>query len=551
MQNDVADILLIGSGASGGVFAWHLSQDPGIRTVCLEQGDWADRTPGSEGATREQWERLAQQPPRRPGVNYFDNGYPYDHRDSYWEPILGHNVGGGTIHYSAGWGRLRASDFMVHSATGVGADWPIRYDDLARYWDLNDSHVGVSGVPGNPAYPNRRNPLLPPVSDSSRGSRILQVAADRLGWHHFPGDRAVITVPFKGRDPRDYREAKNRADVVHWPEAIRNGVVLKTRATVRKITINEQGLASGALYYDAEGQLHEQKARVVVIACNGIGTPRLLLNSQSRLFPDGLANISGLVGKGLMSHPSARVTAEFEYLDSTTDFGGGGLTIDEFYDTRPRGDAVGGFTTLAAGFSSAVEIALGVPPESIPTTIPPPLGRVVYGSSGAIPWGRVHHAAFQRRLRRTASALILCSELPNDTNRVELDPVLTDDFGTPAPKIVYHRDSNTVALLTYAMERGKELMEAAGATRVAAAYDVDYAGRGAAPGHYLGTARMGDDPERSVVDKWGRAHDVRNLFVIDGSVFVTSGAYLPTSTIQAIALRTADYIRNNAGEFAA
>jgi choline dehydrogenase-like flavoprotein len=139
------------------------------------------------------------------------------------------------------------------------------------------------------------------------------------------------------------------------------------------------------------------------------------------------------------------------------------------------------------------------------------------------------------------------SELSELDNRVELHPSLTDDFGTPAPKLVYRRSENTQKILGFAIERSKELLETAGATRIIQAeWETRTSGRGAAPGHYLGTARMGTDPQRSVVDKWCRAHDVRNLFIIDGSVFTTSGATEPTSTIQANALRVADYLTHNA-----
>jgi choline dehydrogenase-like flavoprotein len=177
--------------------------------------------------------------------------------------------------------------------------------------------------------------------------------------------------------------------------------------------------------------------------------------------------------------------------------------------------------------------------------IPASLEQGPRRTGNTLVWGRAHHVAFQKRYRRTSSVMIICSELAENDNRVELHPSLTDDFGIPAPKLIYKRSENTEKLLAYAMERGKELMEAAGAVRVDAGVERDSAGRGAAPGHYMGTARMGTDPRRSVVDKWGRAHDVRNLFIIDGSVFTTSGSYVPTSTIQAIALRTADYIKNN------
>ena len=154
-------------------------------------------------------------------------------------------------------------------------------------------------------------------------------------------------------------------------------------------------------------------------------------------------------------------------------------------------------------------------------------------------------AAFQERVRRTAGLMVFCDELPDDHNRVELDPALTDEAGIPAPKLFYRRGDNTERMLAYGMERCREAMEAAGAARIVSAEKLQ-----AAPGHYLGTARMGADPERSVVDAWGRAHDVRNLFIIDGSVFTSAGSSVPTSTIQALALRTADYVKDNARELA-
>ena len=444
---DTADILLIGSGASGGPFAWHLSQVPGIKIVCLEQGDW-DRENVVRG-NQEEWERLVKPLPRQPGANYFVNGYPYDHTESYWEPVLGNNVGGAMVHYGAGWDRFRTSDFLLRSLTGVGDDWPISYWDLAPYYDLNDRWVGVSGVPGNPALPNR-NVDLQPLPGFSWGENKLRAACDKLGWFWWPSERAVISVPFRGRDPKNYRERKNRADVVHWPEAIRNGVVLETRATVREVTVNEKGLVDGALYYDAEGRLHQQKARIVVVACNGIGTPRLLLNSKSSRFPDGLANGSGLVGRGLMSHPKATTVAEFEDGNPSPAQALGGLKIHEFYDPKPGRDFVGGFQMSGGRFSSPVSVALGTSPESIVTTIPASLEKGPVPTGRAIPWGGAHSAAFAQRYRHTASVSVHTSELAEDPNRVELHPTLTDDFGTPAPKLIYQRSENTQKILAFA-----------------------------------------------------------------------------------------------------
>ena len=553
---DVVDILLIGSGASGGPFAWYLSQVKGIRIMCLEQGDWDRPAADEQDWTRVElfqdgtWKRLLK-PPRQPGANYFAGGYPYDKTESTWEPILGHHVGGAMVHYSALWTRLRPADFLQRTLTGVGDDWPIRYEDLAPWYDFNDNFVGITGVPGNPTWPDRKVNLLPSPGwpPAPRPKNLFERSADRLGWHYWAGggDRAIISVPFKGRDPKNFREAKNRADLIHWPEAIKNGVVLKTRSTVREIIINKQGVADGAMYYDADGHLHEQKARVVVVACNGIGTPRLLLNSKSNRFPNGLANSSGLVGKGLMAHPSSGVTGEFENEDTSRDFGGtGGVTIDEFADPKRRGDAVGGFNLSTGGFSGPVAVALGTPAESILTMIPARLEQGPRPTGNITPWGRLHHAAFQQRFRRTAAVSVGCADLADDANRVELHPTLTDDFGIPAPKLIYKRSENTEKLFAYGLDRAKELLEVAGATKIVTnTVRRDSVGRGAAPGHYMGTARMGTDPSRSVVDKYGRAHDVKNLFVICGAVFTTSGIGGPTSTIQANALRIADYVMNN------
>ena len=146
--------------------------------MCLEQGDWDRESVIQE--TQEQWQRLVKPRPQQPGVNYFTNGYPYEHTESYWEPVLGNAVGGSTVHYSAGWMRLRTSDFLLHSLTGVGDDWPISYWDLAPFYDLNNRTVGVAGVPGNPAYPDRDVDLLP-LPGFTWGANKLREACDRLG----------------------------------------------------------------------------------------------------------------------------------------------------------------------------------------------------------------------------------------------------------------------------------------------------------------------------------------------------------------------------------
>jgi choline dehydrogenase-like flavoprotein len=545
-SKDIADVLIIGSGASAGPFACHLSSARGLRIVCLEQGGWVGKPPAGAGEAAGQRKRLVTPPAPQQGVRSFPDGYPYDYSESYWQPILGNAVGGATIHYGAVWARLHPSDFVVHSIDGVADDWPISYWDLAPYYDMNDRKVGVAGVAGNPGYPPKSVDFLPPHK-LSRTAEILIRGFEKLGWHWWPSERAVVTVPFAGRnacvsncvrcDDGCPREAKNSSDVVHWPEAIRNGVVMKTRSRVREITVNQRGLVDGALYYDADGHLQKQLARVVVVACNGIGTPRLLLNSKSNRFPQGLANGSGMVGKNLMGHNSARVAALFEN-DNTaeTDLLTNGIASEQFYESEPNRGFARGFHWLSTGYLGPVYVAQGGPPTTASTVIPAVLGpRTV-----PIAWGSAHHEAFQERASHTLGLGVSGEELPDEGNRVELHPTLTDDFGIPAPKLIYRRTENNKKILAYGMERSRELLLAAGATKIVSAEFGT-----AAPGHYMGTARMGSDPMRSVVDRWCRAHEVKNLFVIDGSVFTTSGAVVPTSTIQAIALRAADYIKRN------
>ena len=544
---NVADILIIGSGASGGPFAWHLSTMKGVKIVCLEQGDWVGKPQSERRDEEAQRQRLATPPPRQ-NVRSFADGYPYDYSESYWQPILGNAVGGATIHYGAVWERFHPSDFKVRSLDGVADDWPITYWDLAPYYDEIDRIVGVAGVPGNPAHPPKKVDFMPPHKLSA-GAEVLTRGFKKMGYHWWPTERTVLTRPHRGRKPclsncRSCddgcpREAKNSTDVVFWPDAIKNGVVLKTRARVREITVNNRGLADGALYYDADGRLQEQKARLVIVACNGIGTPRLLLNSKSKLFPNGLANGNGLVGKCLMGHPSARVVGLFEN-DNVADADPltNGICSEQFYESSPGRGFVRGFHWMQVGYLGPVYGALGEPLTTLASMIPPALQPGPFPNP--VEWGFAHQEALRQRVAHQLGLGPGAEELPDEANRVEIHPTLTDDLGIPAPKLIYKLSENTQRMLKFGMERSKEVLEAAGATKIVSQ------GLGtAAPGHYMGTVRMGADLRRSVVDQWGRAHEVKNLFVIDGSVFTTSAAVVPTATIQAIALRTADYVKKN------
>lgn len=525
------DVLVIGAGASGGAFAWSLS-NAGFKVVCLEQGDWL--APKTYPSVLEDWEvhRLTDFSPD-PNIRGHAHDYPINNDDSPIAPLMYNAVGGSTIHWSGHFPRMRPSDFRVKSMDDVADDWPLTYTDLEPYFELNDRMVGVAGVSGDPANPPRLERQTPPVPLGRTGDTIVK-GFDNLGWHWWPSDSAVLTTPYDGREPCNncgpcdigcYRRAKASSDVTYWPKALAKGAVLKTGARVREVTVNSDGLARGALYYDREGVLHEQRAQIVVLACNGVGTPRILLNSQSGYFPNGLGNGRGLVGTHLMFHPYAMVTGVFdEDLEGYKGPVGCMIMSQEHYETDRSRGFLRGYTIQLARSSGPLNTSLGG-----------------LGGHGPIPWGVGHRKVMDERLGHTVTLCVIGDDLPEVSNRVTLDDTLTDVDGIPAPKIDYTLSDNSRRLLDHGISRSHEVLDAAGAKQVLVNSLLRPAGW-----HLMGTTRMGNDPDTSVVNGNGRSHEVENLYVIDGSVFTTAGAVNPTSTIQAIALYIAEQIKQNA-----
>ena len=524
------DVLVIGAGASGAAFAWSLSE-AGIKIMCLEQGGWQD--PKSYPPTTTEWE-IARQThfSPEPNVRGLPEDYPVNDSESPIAPLMFNAVGGSTIHWSAHFPRLHPSDFRVKSLDGVADDWPVSYEQLEPYFDTNDRLMGVSGVTGDTAYPPKSDRQTPPVPLGKLGE-TMSGGFEKLGWHWWPSDSAVLTRPYDGRaacngcGPCELgcaTRAKASTDVTYWPKAIANGAVLQTNARVREITVGRDGLADGVIYYDKDGRVQEQKARIVVIASNGVGTPRLLLNSKSALFPDGLGNSSGMVGRNLMFHPYAIVNGVFkERLDGNHGPLGCCIISSEFYETDLSRGFVRGYAFQQIRSTGPVTTSLG------------------YADTGRVPWGADHHQVMDELLGHTAMLAIIGEDLPELHNRVTLDESLTDSHGIPAPKIAYKMSENSTKMLEHGIARATEVMMAAGAHRVLVRPLLRSGGF-----HLLGTARMGTDEKKSVVDRHGRSHDVKNLFVIDGSIFVTAGGVNPTSTIQAMALYIADYVKTNA-----
>lgn len=528
MSEDPVDVLIVGAGAAGAAIAWSLAETR-MRIVCLEQGGWMD--PSQYPSTSSDWELQSFGPfGLSPNGRGRREDYPVNDDDSPIKISNFNAVGGSTILYAAHFPRLHPSDFRVRSLDGVADDWPLDYATLEPYYDQNAEMMGVAGLAGDPAYPPKQ-PTLPPVPLGRLGETLAK-GLDALGWHWWPSDSAIATREHAGRAPcinlgpcitGCAQGAKGSTDVTYWPAAIRAGVELRTHCRVREVTLDANGLADGVIYFDGEGRERRQRAEIVVIACNGVGTPRLLLNSASPRFPDGLANRSGLVGRNLMFHPYALVTGFFpQRLEGYKGPMGCSLISQEFYETDPTRGFVRGYS---------FEMLRGMGPVS----------TALQGwSGGRIPWGPGHHEAYEAMWDRSAGMVAICEDLPEEHNRVTLDPERTDADGIPAPKIHYRLSENSEKMLAHAVARGTEVLEAAGAKETQSAAPLPPAGW-----HLMGTARMGTDPQRSVVNEWGRSHDVKNLFVVDGSVFVTSGGVNPTNTIQALALYVADRIKTN------
>jgi choline dehydrogenase-like flavoprotein len=523
--DDMVDVLIIGAGASGAVMAASLAETR-MKILCLEQGDWIKSS--EFPANGRDWEaRRYADFDFSPNRRMRDTDYPVNDDNSIMKVANFNGVGGGTILFTAHYPRMHPSDFRVRTLDGVAEDWPIDYWTLEPYFAENDRITGVAGLAGDPAYPLHQ-PTMPPVPMGKSGTRYAK-AMNELGWHWWPSDISVATTEYNGRakcinlghcTPGCAQGAKASVDITYWPQAIRDRVELRTRCRVREITTNEHGMASGVVYYDPKGVERFQPAEMVILAANGVGTPRLLLNSTSARFPDGLANSSGLVGKNLMLHPWPQIAG---YVEDELDGDRGPMTVmwsKQFYETDPSRDFVRGYTLQFNRGTGPVN-------EAITSMI-----------AGRLPWGRDHHRRYRELVYRRLQIGVACEDLPEEHNRVTLDPVLKDGHGIPAPKIDYTMSENTTRMMEHGIARASEILGTAGAKYIGCSRTLLNS-----PGHLLGTARMGLDPARSVVNEWGRCHDVKNLFIVDGSIWVTSGGVNPTSTIQALALYIADNIK--------
>ena len=359
-KRDIADVLVIGAGASGGAFTWSLTQ-AGVKVVCLEQGGWVplNAFPVSEPQAQLHWQTDFHPNPNFRGL---PADYPVNEDDTPIAPYMYNAVGGSTIHWGSHFPRFHPSDFRLKSLDGVADDWPMDYFELEPYYDQNDRAHGVSGLQGDPAYPPKPARPTPPLPIGP-GGELLARAFNQLGWHWWSSDNAVASAAYDGRQPDvgEYLRSPSSSDIIFWPGALKQGARLITHARVREILVDENGRATGAAYYDHNGDLQAQYAKVVVLACNGVGTSRLLLNSKSALFPHGLANSSGQVGRNLMHHPCGYALGLFDE-DLGPDDGprGSSMLSQEFYETDLRRGFVRGYDMQISNVGGApLQIALG------------------------------------------------------------------------------------------------------------------------------------------------------------------------------------------------
>lgn len=524
------DAIVVGAGMAGAAIADVLTRS-GAKVVCLEQGpsvgvldhphfgdDW-------EFAMRREW---AFSPNQR-GL-YFD--FPVTTNGTF-VPYLYNAVGGSTNHYSGFWHRLKPVDFRKGTEHGLEGtiDWPISYEDLAPFYDQGDADVGISGVHGDAAYPPRPGAPRMPLPPHGEYFNLIAEGLEKLDVHWWPADNAILTEDRGERlacngcgmcNMGCPRGALGTASEAYLKSALSRGLDLRPLARVHRITTDRTGAADGVEYEDLRnGAMHRLRASLVVVACNGIGTPRLLLMSATDAHPQGLGNTHDLVGRYFMTHgyrlgdmwfdrPTGHWKGPF----------GAGPYCQEWYDTDATRDFVNGITITFGGAWGPAFSALG-------------------GTTGQRPavWGQGHHAEFEQRFDRHVFCAIQADDLPVATNRVELDSDVTDSSGLPAAKVHYDLHPNTRALLEFGSDRLREIAEASGAVGLDL-QPMDE--RFAQPGwHLMGTCRMSSRPEDGVTDAWHRVWDTPGLVVCDGSSMTSGGAGNPTSTITALALRCA------------
>jgi choline dehydrogenase-like flavoprotein len=530
--------VVVGAGAGGGIVAKELST-AGLSVVLLERGKWYTAFDCRKDDLRNQRTPVlgnAFGPDEERNPRVFVDGQGREHLMKPSDGGYNNNaacVGGGTASYGAMAWRYMEKDFRMRSTYGTveGStleDWPIGYADLEPYYEKAEWEIGVSGDDSNNIYRSpRRRPLPMPPLSANREYEVLKPAAQRLGLHPFDIPMLRNSVPYNGRAAcmrcrwcvgfACEVDAKNGTQNTVIPAALATGnCELRSECIVKEILTDAQGRVKGVAYFDSESRLREQTADVVVVSGSANESARLLLNSKSRLFPNGLGNRYDWVGRNLQGHAYTGATGLFDF-ETYDDLGpGASIAICDFNH---------GNQGLIGGGMLANEF-IRLPYQFV--------GR---RGPGVPRWGRAHKQFMRQWYRRSIMVMGPVQEMPVFESRVQVDPKVKDYWGIPVARLSGHRHPNDHVVAQFLASKAEAWLKQAGAIATWTSLpDSDLSGGQ----HQAGTCRMGDDPRTSVVDKYCRVHDVENLFVVDGSVHVTNGGFNPALTIMAVAYYASD-----------
>jgi choline dehydrogenase-like flavoprotein len=513
VTTETTDVVIVGAGACGSLVAAELASR-GIAVTVLEAGRRyraADDLANTEAnAGKIMW--------TEPRV--------YTGKDAV-VPKTGIGVGGGTLVWLGVAPRFHQSDFRTYSTEGVGADWPIGYSDLRAHYEKVEREFGVAGECG-PFAPEPYQLPMPPhrlnwhAQVLARGARKLgaQPFAPPVGINstHYDGRPACVYCGWCGSGCPTGAKATSSG---YLTRAAEQGARVISEAFVHRVNYDAKtARVTGVDYLDVNRHEYRINAKLVVLAGHALETPRLLLLSANNTFPHGLANSSGMVGKNLMSHPTWQVLGTFdEPINAYQGMQMGHVMVQDYYQPHPRNNAARGYVLISYMMTP-----------------------VTFGNLSGLSYGAEYKQLLQE-YAHTAAWWAHAEGLPDVQNTVMLDPELKDARGLPVVRVTYEWGDNDVKLSAAARDKAAEMMSASGARKVR--IGLNYGA------HAMGSCRMGNDPESSVVNQYCQAHDVKNLFICDTSVFVTGAGVNPTLTAMAISSRAAEHIAAAArrGEF--